>query len=795
MLQLRSALLPRLIPALLLIGALSCNGASPTAPSGSQSPPTTSPGPGGSASPTLAALTLAETEVDGGDSVTGTATLSAAAPSGGTVVTLTSSDEVAGVPASITIAAGATSGTFAVMTETVPFDVDVTITGAAGGASRTATLSIEPAPGDGPIQSAGVQSDDVIGGDDTPGTITLSAPAPAGGAHLALSSSDTDVIVPSSVTVPAGSTSATFPIETRPVSVAKTVGVTVTLAPAAGLKTAGTTAAGASSYTFLIELLPGAPDTPTLTAVSPSSGVQGSTVAVTLTGTNFVDGATVAVSGEGVTVSDVVIASATSITATLTIDAGAAAGARNVTVTTAGGTTGAQSFTITELPPSAPTLTSLSPSIGVEAAVVTVTLTGTNFIDGATVAVSDPSVTVSDVVVVGPTSITATFTVDDCADPGARTVTVTTAGGTSGEQTFTVVGPPTLTGITPSIGERASTVSVTLTGANFIEGAAVSVSGDGVTVNDVTVVSSTSITADFVIEGTTDLGERDVTVTTVAGTSGAQGFVIQQPSGDMTFNYTGASQTFVVPEGVTSIEIEASGAQGGGGGGPTTSAGGLGGRVTATISVTPGETLTIVVGGAGGDVGACEGPSGSGGFNGGGAGGSNPCRGGGGGGASDVRRGGTGLDDRVVVAGGGGGGGGYFGSVGGAGGAGGGETGGAGADGTAGFHGDGGGGGSQSTGGAAGAGNQNGTAGASGEGGAGASGQASGGGGGGGFFGGGGGGGGSDPGGGLIEPASAGGGGGGSSFALETANDVTHEQDVRSGDGIVIIRWYAPAPR
>ena len=71
---------------------------------------------------------------------------------------------------------------------------------------------------------------------------------------------------------------------------------------------------------------------PTLTSISPASGVQGSTVPVTLTGTDFVAGATVAVSNPGVAVSNVVVVSGTQITATFTIGAGAALGAANVTV-------------------------------------------------------------------------------------------------------------------------------------------------------------------------------------------------------------------------------------------------------------------------------------------------------------------------------------------------------------------------------------------------------------------------------------------------------------------------------
>ena len=68
-----------------------------------------------------------------------------------------------------------------------------------------------------------------------------------------------------------------------------------------------------------------------------------------------------------------------------------------------------------------------------------VTLTGTNFVVGATtVTVSGAGVTVNNVVVGSTTSLTANFVLDSTATPGARTVTVTTAGGTSGAQTFTV---------------------------------------------------------------------------------------------------------------------------------------------------------------------------------------------------------------------------------------------------------------------------------------------------------------------------------------------------------------------
>lgn len=57
-----------------------------------------------------------------------------------------------------------------------------------------------------------------------------------------------------------------------------------------------------------------------------------------------------------------------------------------------------------------------------------------------------------------------------------------------------------------------------------------------------------------------------------------------------TFSYTGASQSYVVPTGITTIRIDARGAQGGG------SKGGRGDRAVCEVTVTPGETLTVRVG-------------------------------------------------------------------------------------------------------------------------------------------------------------------------------------------------------
>ncbi|NOQ74087.1 MAG: T9SS type A sorting domain-containing protein [Crocinitomix sp.] len=122
-----------------------------------------------------------------------------------------------------------------------------------------------------------------------------------------------------------------------------------------------------------------------------------------------------------------------------------------------------------------------------------------------------------------------------------------------------------------------------------------------------------------------------------------------------TFSYTGGMQTYVVPGGVTSIAVDLT-AGGAGYSFPCCShIPGNGSRITTEMTVTPGETLYIFVGGRGSNGG--NNTAGVGGYNGGGTSGVafSYYSGGGGGGASDIRRGGTGLVNRAAVAGGGGG--------------------------------------------------------------------------------------------------------------------------------------------
>ena len=84
-------------------------------------------------------------------------------------------------------------------------------------------------------------------------------------------------------------------------------------------------------------------------------------------------------------------------------------------------------------------------------------------------------------------------------------------------------------------------------------------------------------------------------------------------AGSQTFTYTGSLTTFTVPAGVTTVTINAKGAQGGAGGSATVGSGGLGANMTGTFTVTPGQILKVLVGQQGGGSGATPGAAGGGG--------------------------------------------------------------------------------------------------------------------------------------------------------------------------------------
>ena len=90
----------------------------------------------------LSGISVSASTIVGGQSATGTVSLTSAAGSAGAVVSLSSSNAAAKVPASVTVPAGATSATFSVTTVSVTAATPVTLTASYNGISKTTSVTV-----------------------------------------------------------------------------------------------------------------------------------------------------------------------------------------------------------------------------------------------------------------------------------------------------------------------------------------------------------------------------------------------------------------------------------------------------------------------------------------------------------------------------------------------------------------------------------------------------------------------------------------------------------------------------
>jgi hypothetical protein len=219
-----------------------------------------------------------------------------------------------------------------------------------------------------------------------------------------------------------------------------------------------------------------APATPTLTSITPPSGGRGTTIPVTLTGTNFpfpaVGPVTVAVSGGGVTVSGVSVASPTTINATFTISATAALGAHNVSVTV-GGAPASNTVPFTVLGAS---VTSISPNSGLRGtATLPVTFAGANLTGTTGISGLGGGITLvaGSLNVVSATQVNANLAISAAATLGIHNLGLTTPIGTTNTLPFTVTGAtisapaPVLTTTPATTATKTGTITVTANGAQL----------------------------------------------------------------------------------------------------------------------------------------------------------------------------------------------------------------------------------------------------------------------------------------------------------------------------------------
>jgi chitodextrinase len=428
-------------------------------------------------------------------------------------------------------------GTNPAITPTTITSTQITATVPAGDIATGGTVNVtvmNPAPG------GGASSAQTFTINNIAATITSLNPSTiaAGGAAFTLTLNGTNFVSTSVVnfngtampTTFKSATQLTASISAADIANAGNANVTVTNPPPGG----GTT----PNFVFVISSASN--PMPTLTSIAPASGTLDQSVALTLTGTNFISGSVVNF-GSNADAGGVV--SNGGDTLTITIPAGqlATAGPINVTVTNAapgGGTSSAKTFTIDN---PAPTLGSIAPtSATAGTAAFTLTVNGAGFASGATVQFNGANRTTT---FVSSTKVTAAILAADIVTSGNVNVTVTNPAPTTGPsapQTFTIDNPaPTVASLGPTHAAGGSAFALTVNGTNFVQMSVVNFNGKAETT---TFVNATTLTAAIPASDVSTAGNVNVTVsspspgggTAAASTFTVDGYSVSGPTGPIT---------------------------------------------------------------------------------------------------------------------------------------------------------------------------------------------------------------------------------------------------------------------
>lgn len=206
----------------------------------------------------ISSVTLSPGTVVGGSNigVRVTVNLSAGAPTEGATIMLASSNpSIVNVPRTVrTNFSGQTSAFADVAAATVSAPTQVTITATYGSSSQSAILTVTPPSTPAPtLSSLTLNPSSITGGSSIQGTATLSAPATTA-TSINLSSSSALASVPASVTVAAGTSSASFTVATTSVASPASVTISATLNAASRTATLTLNPASAPADTVSITL-------------------------------------------------------------------------------------------------------------------------------------------------------------------------------------------------------------------------------------------------------------------------------------------------------------------------------------------------------------------------------------------------------------------------------------------------------------------------------------------------------------------------------------------------------------
>ncbi|MFZ1086684.1 MAG: Ig-like domain-containing protein [Terracidiphilus sp.] len=252
-----------------------------------------------------------------------------------------------------------------------------------------------------------------------------------------------------------------------------------------------------TAYLFQAFIIADPANAHVITNLSPATGSQGQTlnVALTATGTHFVQGTTIANFGDGVNVNWLTITDPTDAVANITISNWTPVGLRTVTLAT-GGEFAVTGYDTENAPAGVPTfqinannatLLGVSPNSEGQswAGPISITASGSHFVPNGTQVSIGGGVIVGDVNVLSPTTATAQIAVPANATPGTWNVTVSTGGEIESlASAFTVINTtPAIAGVSPNSGAQGQTLTVTISGnqfTNFVAGQVAVNFGDSV---------------------------------------------------------------------------------------------------------------------------------------------------------------------------------------------------------------------------------------------------------------------------------------------------------------------------
>jgi len=173
----------------------------------------------------LKSLTISPSTISGGAQPQGIVMLNGQAPAGGALVTLTSNSPSVSPPGSVLVEAGGFSASFAIPTSTVTANTTATVTASYAGAAAQAQVTLTPQQ---PPSSLTLSPTSTTGlGGSSFATVTVASPSSTDQLLQVESSNPAVASVPSSVMIPAGSTTGGFNIFTSSVSTQTIVTISV----------------------------------------------------------------------------------------------------------------------------------------------------------------------------------------------------------------------------------------------------------------------------------------------------------------------------------------------------------------------------------------------------------------------------------------------------------------------------------------------------------------------------------------------------------------------------------------